>query len=89
MPQVKLYGLFRKHASSSKVDIPGGTVRVVLTTLCVDNQSLCEAMFDENGLRSHVRVMVNGRDMDLLQGLETNLTNSDQIAIFPPIAGGS
>jgi molybdopterin synthase sulfur carrier subunit len=89
MPQVKLYGLFRKHAASSKVDILGGTVRVVLTTLCVDNQSLCEAMFDENGLRSHVRVMVNGRDMDLLQGLETNLTNSDQIAIFPPIAGGS
>ena len=89
MPQVKLYGLFRKHAASSKVDILGETVRVVLTTLCVDNQSLCEAMFDENGLRSHVRVMVNGRDMDLLQGLETNLTNSDQIAIFPPIAGGS
>ena len=89
MPQVKLYGLFRKHAATSKVDILGGTVRVVLTTLCVDNQSLCEAMFDENGLRSHVRVMVNGRDMDLLQGLETNLTNSDQIAIFPPIAGGS
>ena len=89
MPQVKLYGLFRKHAASSKVDILGGTVRVVLTTLCVDNQSLCEAMFDENGLRSHVRVMVNGRDMDLLQGLETNLTTNDQIAIFPPIAGGS
>jgi len=89
MPQVKLYGLFRKHAASSKVDILGGTVRVVLTTLCTNNQSLCEAMFDENGLRSHVRVMVNGRDINLLQGLDTNLTTSDQIAIFPPIAGGS
>lgn len=89
MPQVKLYGLFRKHAASSKVDILGGTVRVVLTTLCANNQSLCEAMFDENGLRPHVCVMVNGRDVNLLQGLDTNLTNSDQIAIFPPIAGGS
>ena len=88
MPQLKLYGIFRKYATVPKLDLEGGTVRAVLTLLCKDNPALCEALFDEGGLRSHVRVVVNGRDMELLLGLDTPLQAGDQIAIFPPIAGG-
>lgn len=88
MPKVKLYGIFRKNTTVPKLNIEGGTVRVVLTTLCKENPLLCEALFDEGGIRSHVRVVVNGRDMELLQGMETLLQDGDQIAIFPPIAGG-
>jgi molybdopterin converting factor small subunit len=32
--------------------------------------------------------MVNGVDSELAQGLDTAVGEDDQIAIFPPIAGG-
>ncbi|HIE15218.1 TPA: MoaD family protein [Candidatus Bathyarchaeota archaeon] len=39
-------------------------------------------------LQSYVRILLNGRDIDFLNGLETRLNNGDVLALFPPIAGG-
>jgi molybdopterin synthase sulfur carrier subunit len=39
-------------------------------------------------LRSYVRILLNGRDIDFLNGLGTKLNNGDVLALFPPIAGG-
>ena len=46
------------------------------------------AIFDGDALHPYVRVMINGRDSELAQGLDTIVSANDQIAIFPPIAGG-
>jgi molybdopterin converting factor small subunit len=37
---------------------------------------------------SHVRALLDGRDVELAQGLNTAIDDSDQLAVFPPIAGG-
>jgi molybdopterin synthase sulfur carrier subunit len=66
----------------------GETVRAVILALCVENTALKEAIFDGDVLRPHVRVMIDGRDIELAEGLETSLTGNEQVAIFPPIAGG-
>ena len=34
-------------------------------------------------------VLINGRDIRHLQGLNTSLNRDDTVAIFPPVAGGS
>lgn len=39
-------------------------------------------------LRSYVKVLLNGRDIDFLKGLETRLNDGDVLALFPPMAGG-
>jgi molybdopterin synthase sulfur carrier subunit len=39
-------------------------------------------------LRGIVHVLVNGRSIDLLEGLKTPLKEGDVVAIFPPVAGG-
>jgi molybdopterin synthase sulfur carrier subunit len=88
MPQVELFGNLRGYASASQVDVAGETVRAVLTVLCADNAKLRAAIFDADALRPYVRVMVNGHDIELSQGLDTCAGPDDQIAIFPPIAGG-
>jgi molybdopterin synthase sulfur carrier subunit len=88
MPTVKLFGGLRNHIDSHELNIPGDTVGSVLDYLCQGRGDLKDALFDGSKLASHVRVMVNGRDIDLDQGLATKVSQEDQIAIFPPIAGG-
>jgi molybdopterin synthase sulfur carrier subunit len=85
---VKLYGGLRQKAGTSQLPASGATVRQVLHHLCQQHPGLQATLFDDDQLRSHVRVIVNGRDTELDQGLETPVSEPDQIAVFPPIAGG-
>ena len=71
-----------------ELEVPGATIREALEAMCVDNETLRAAIFDGKVLRPRVRVMVNGYDNELTQGLETVVSTNDEIAIFPPIAGG-
>lgn len=86
--KIKLFGILRQKAGVAEREASGATVREALENICVDNSTLREAIFDGTALRPHVRVMVNGHDCELAQGLETAVSTNDQIAIFPPIAGG-
>ena len=88
MPLIKLYGNLRQLAGVSQAQADGATVRRVIEALCTNNAALRDAIMDGDTLCAHVRVMVNGRDAELAQGLDTPVRADDQIAIFPPIAGG-
>ena len=46
---------------------------------------LCEA---DGQLRRFVNVFVNGEDVRFLQGLESALTEGDEVSIVPAVAGG-
>jgi molybdopterin synthase sulfur carrier subunit len=43
---------------------------------------------DKNELYSAVHIIVNGRDIRHLDGLETVVTAKDEVRIFPPVGGG-
>lgn len=43
---------------------------------------------DQGDLASHIAVIVNGRDMRHLDGMQTKVTEGDQLDIFPPVGGG-
>lgn len=86
--KIKLFGGLRQKAGSAEVEGEGVTIREVLDNLCLQNETLRAAIWDGDALHSHVHVMVNGIDIELAQGLDTSVSAADQIAIFPPIAGG-
>ena len=88
MVKVKLFGNLRRHAGEAVVTASGGTVWDVLETLFAQYPTLKSAIIDDGQLRPHIRVMVNDRDSELADGLETAVSANDQIAIFPPITGG-
>jgi MoaD family protein len=85
MPVVKLFANLRKLAGTKEVPISGSTVGAVLSELIRQNPSLDGVILEAGALRPHVVVMLNGHatgEMDL------QVTAQDEIAIFPPIAGG-
>lgn len=86
--KIKLFGGLRHKAGGAELDASGTTIREALESICMEKDDLRTAIFDGDKLRPHVRVMVNGRDSEMVDGLETAVTADDQIAIFPPIAGG-
>lgn len=89
MPSMKLFGNLRQIAGVSKIETQGATVRQAIETLCANDTTLRDAILIDDHLRPYVRVMIDGQDVELVQGLDTPVMAHDQIAIFPPIAGGS
>ena len=46
-------------------------------------------MFDELGdLQGHLQILVNGLSVSTMKGLNTKLSDGDQVAILPPVGGG-
>jgi len=89
MIQVKLFGGLQRKVGTTAVIIPGSNIQELLQNLFVSHPELKTAILDnQNQLQPHVRIMVNGHDIEFKAGLKTAVTEQDVIAIFPPIAGG-
>ena len=88
MATVKLFGNLRKYVNSSSQQISGSSIQVVLDQLCEHNPHLCDNLLVDGSIRPHYKITLNGHDITLAQGLDTAVSEDDQIAIFPPIAGG-
>jgi sulfur-carrier protein len=85
MPVVKLFANLRKLAGTKELSIAGATVGVVLNELMKRNAALDGILLENGELRPHVIVTLNGHNTS---DLSMQVTEQDEIAIFPPIAGG-
>jgi len=43
---------------------------------------------ETGNIRRYIKIMVNGRDIELLNRLETLVKKGDVVQVFPPIGGG-
>jgi molybdopterin synthase sulfur carrier subunit len=65
------------------------TVQELLEELSQASPRFKEAAFDESGeLRDYVLLMINRKRIDPRQDLSRPLQEGDELAIFPPLAGG-
>jgi molybdopterin synthase sulfur carrier subunit len=86
MPTVKLFASLRRIAGIKEKTVPGGTLRAVLDALTQSHPQLRPVL--GAGDRIMVIVTLNGQTLPAGNMLDTRLAEEDQIAIFPPIAGG-
>jgi MoaD family protein len=73
-------------AASAAVD--GETVREVLDALYEQFGELRDRIADDGGLRRFVNVYIGGEDIRFLDGLETAVSDGDEVTILPAVAGG-
>ena len=85
MPTVKLFANLRKLAGTKEISIPGATVGTVLTELVKLSPSIEPVILENGELRPYIVVTVNGHP---ISNFETPVTEQDNVAVFPPIAGG-
>ena len=70
------------------VDVEGATVRDVIEALEKKAPGIKDRLLDDKGVRRFVNLYVGDEDVRFLDGLDTKLTDRDEIAIVPAIAGG-
>jgi sulfur-carrier protein len=83
-------GLKRYTGGVTHETVEAATIRELIDALAEKHPGLGSRLYDSNGsLQRFVNVFVNGTDVRFVEGLETPLTESDDVQIVLAIAGGS
>lgn len=93
---LKLYGVFRSAAGAERIelDIPVNepTVRAAISDIASRSNlsQLKQLVFDGETHDPHPNalIMVSGREISTLNGLDTKLKVSDELALLPIAHGG-
>ena len=87
---MKVFATLRSLVGAKEVEVDAtGTVGNVLEKLTGEYPALKERILDDDGnLQSYMNILINGRSIRFLDGLDTPIKEDDQFAIFPPVGGG-
>jgi molybdopterin synthase sulfur carrier subunit len=91
MRTVKLFATLRDLAGAKTLDIPfeRGSVRDLVRAIGEVCPPIAAKMLDEQGqLNGVVHILVNGRNVEWLQGMDTSIEADDDLILIPPAAGG-
>ncbi len=73
----------------AEVEVEGATVGEALDAVFDEHEALRERLIADDGLRRFVNVYVSGEDIRFQDGLDTALSDGDEVTILPAVAGGS
>jgi MoaD family protein len=76
-------------AGDAETEAAGATVGEVLDDLFDRYGELRDRICEDGTLRRFVNVYVGGEDIRFLAGLETEVSDGDEVTILPAVAGGS
>jgi sulfur-carrier protein len=93
--KVKLFANLREAAGTSEMQLSGEKVIDILLSLTEKYPGLKGLIFekpDEEGetplMCGSINVLINGNNVRHLEGLDTFLSDTDEIAVLPPVSGG-
>ncbi len=91
MPTVKIPPVLRKHTGDqTSVELAGANGGEVLNALVAEYPDTRDQLFSGEGdLNRFVNVYLNDEDVRVLDGLDTEVADTDTVMILPAMAGGS
>jgi sulfur-carrier protein len=89
---IKLFATLRDIAGMREMQVEfreGETVRELLADVTAQHPTLGAAIWTPDGnLTGLVHILVHGRNIEWLNGLDTVIKADDQLVFLPPSAGG-
>jgi MoaD family protein len=72
----------------AELSVEGGTVGEALDAVFEQHSDLRERITQDGDLRRFVNVYLSGEDIRFQDGLDTKVSDGDEITILPAVAGG-
>jgi molybdopterin synthase sulfur carrier subunit len=90
MATIRIPPILRPDAGGNRqVEAQGGTVREALEALVAEYPALRDRIFDGDELPQFLNVFIDGSDVRLLDGLESEVAPGATVILLPAVAGGS
>ena len=71
-----------------EIEVEGSTVGGALDAVFEQHEGLRDRITQDGDLRRFVNVYVSGEDIRFQDGLETSISEGDEVTILPAVAGG-
>ena len=90
MSRVFIPAVLRANVGGAKsLELEGTSIRAVVDALVERHPSLgSQLLTDDGALNRFVNVYVNGQDVRYLDGLDTPVSQADEVRLLPAMAGG-
>ena len=87
---IKFFAFIRDYTGTKETSLDSCfDLRLLLDKLCFKyGRRFREKLLVGDRLSDDIIIMVNGRHIEHLEGLDTKLGDNDEISIFPKVAGG-
>lgn len=72
----------------AELEVEGSTVGEVLYAVFAQHDGLRDRITQDGDLRRFVNVYVSGEDIRFQEGLQTPISEGDEVTILPAVAGG-
>ena len=87
--EVRIPTILRTYTGGEKaVTGEGSTLSEVIEHLESNHPGIKERLIDDGDLRRFVNVYVNDEDVRFTGGLDTSVSDGDQVVVLPAVAGG-
>lgn len=92
MPTITIHSFARFRelfGEKNQVEVPSGAnILFTLREFAGTNPIIREELFDDSFIKSHVILMYNRERIDLEEADRIEVSNGDEIVIYPPVSGG-
>ncbi|HEX7083730.1 MAG TPA: MoaD/ThiS family protein [Gaiellaceae bacterium] len=89
MPEIRIPPVLRAEAAGNRsVSVEAGTVRAAIGELLAQYPALEARVLPNGELPAFLNVFVDGQDVRLLAGLDTEVEPGSAILLLPAVAGG-
>ncbi|CAL9515460.1 Sulfur carrier protein CysO [Streptomyces sp. enrichment culture] len=87
--EVRIPTILRQYTDGQKaVEGTGNTLAELFADLDTRHAGIQDRIVDGGQLRRFVNVYLNDEDVRFLDGIDTKLTDGDNVTILPAVAGG-
>lgn len=91
--KIKFIGALRHLTGKTQLTVPyqdGTSIKQLLDRLSQDHPQLKRTFNDQtlNDAKSNALILVNGREISVLNGYDTQLCDGDEVVLVPVVHGG-